>query len=204
MGLLELAHVDGDDVVLAAVERLRQRQRRLRLAHAGGPDEEEHADGLARVVEARARGLDAPGDHLEAVALAHDAPAEGVGELEDGLDLVLDHPAHGDAGPVGDDGGDGLGVDAGQDQRRLALRLGELRLELAQLGRAAPRASAGSAASVSSRSWRRSSRMRSTSSRSSAQRCSRPASRSFSAREPRLRLAPGESRSRSRPPPRAR
>ena len=96
--------------------------------------------GLLGIVEARPRGLDAPGDHLEAVALAHDAPAEGVGELQDGLDLVLDHPAHRDAGPVGHDGGHGLGVDAGQDQRGVALRLGELRLELAQLGRAAPRA----------------------------------------------------------------
>ena len=40
-----------------------------------------------------------------------------VGQVEHGLDLVLDHPADRDAGPVADDRGHGLVVDAGQDQR---------------------------------------------------------------------------------------
>ena len=65
---------------------------------------------------------------------------ERVGELEDRLDLVLDHAADRDAGPVRDDRGDRLLVDARQDQRRLALQRGQLGLQLAQLGRAAPRA----------------------------------------------------------------
>ena len=134
VSLLELAHVDGDDIFLAAVERLGQRQRRLRLAHARRPHQEEHPDGLLGIVEASSRGLDALGDHLEAVALAHDARAERVDELQDGLDLVLDHPAHRDPRPVGHDGGHGLSIDAGQDQRGIALRLGEGRLQPAQLG----------------------------------------------------------------------
>ena len=79
--LLELAHVDGDDVLLAAVERLGQRQRGLGLADAGGAAQHEHADRLVRVVELGARGLDALGDHLEGVALAdRRAGSSDVGE----------------------------------------------------------------------------------------------------------------------------
>ena len=73
MRLLVLAHVDGDDVLLAAVQRLGQRQRGLGLADARGAGQHEHADRLARVVEARARGLDALGDHLHRVVLADHA-----------------------------------------------------------------------------------------------------------------------------------
>ena len=133
MRLLELAHVDGDDVFLAPVERLGQRQRGLRLADARRTHQQEHADGLLGIVQSRPRGLDTAGDHLEAVALAHDARGERVDELQDRFDLVLDHPAHGNARPIGHHGGHGLTVDARQDQRRVALRLREGRLQLAQL-----------------------------------------------------------------------
>src|SRR5207237_401566 len=73
--LLELAHVDRDDVLLAAVERLGERERRLRLAHAGRPHEEEDADRLVRVLETGARRLHALRDELEGVILADDARA---------------------------------------------------------------------------------------------------------------------------------
>ena len=132
--LLELAHVDGDDVIFAAVERFGQRERGLGLADAGGTHQQEYADGPAGIVQPSAGGLDPAGDRLEAVTLPDDALAERVDELEDGLDLVLHHAADGDACPVRDDGGDGLRVDARQDQRALALHLGELRLVLTQLG----------------------------------------------------------------------
>nr|GFD52037.1 hypothetical protein [Tanacetum cinerariifolium] len=59
MGFLELAHVDGDDVLLAAVHRLGQRQRGLGLAHAGSARQHEHADGFAGVIQPGPRGLDA-------------------------------------------------------------------------------------------------------------------------------------------------
>ena len=48
MRLLEFRHVDGDDVLLAAIERLGQRQRGLGLADARGAAEHEDADGLVR------------------------------------------------------------------------------------------------------------------------------------------------------------
>ena len=130
MRLLVLAHVDGDDVVLAAVERLGQRQRRLGLADAGRTAQQEHADRLVRVLQAGARGLDATGDHLHRVVLADHPLPQRILELEDRLDLVLHHAADGDAGPVLDHLGDRLLVDADQHQRRFALHVGELRLQL--------------------------------------------------------------------------
>ena len=80
MGLLEFRHVDGDHVLLAAVERFRKRERGFGLADAGRPREHEHADRLVRIVELRAIGLDALGDHLKAVGLADHTAVEDVGE----------------------------------------------------------------------------------------------------------------------------
>ena len=57
--LLELRHVDRDDVLLAAVERFGERERRLGLADAGRPAQHEDADRLVGIVESGAVGLDA-------------------------------------------------------------------------------------------------------------------------------------------------
>ena len=59
----------------------------------------------------------------ERVALADDAPVERLRELEDGFDLVLHHAAHRNAGPVGHDGRNRVRIDAGEDQRGVALHL---------------------------------------------------------------------------------
>ena len=123
--LLELGHVDRDDVLLAAVERLGERERRLGLADAGRAAQHEDADRLHGIVEPRAIGLDALGDHLEAVALSDDAPVENVGEVEHGLDLVGDHLADRNARPVGHDGGDRLLVDMRVDHPLFRIDLAE-------------------------------------------------------------------------------
>ena len=65
--LLELRHVDGDQVVLAAVEQVGERQRRLGLADAARPHQHEHADRLVGIVEPSARRADALADHLQRV-----------------------------------------------------------------------------------------------------------------------------------------
>src|SRR5690606_33067501 len=132
--LLELAHVDGDDVVLAAVQAFGQGEGRLGLADAGWPAQQEHADRLGRVVEAGACGLDAFGDHRHGVVLADHPLLQVVFDAQHGVDLVLDHAADRDAGPVADHGSDRLRVDAGQDQRLVALELLQPGLELLQLG----------------------------------------------------------------------
>ena len=52
-----------------------------------------------------------------------------IGQFQDRLDLVLDHPADGDPRPVLHHGGHGLLVGGGQDQGRFALQLVQLGLQ---------------------------------------------------------------------------
>lgn len=132
MRFLELAHVDGDDVLLAAIERFGERERGFRLADARRAGQHEHADGLVGIVEARARRLDALRNHLERVALPDHAAIERIGEIEHGGEFVLEHPADGNAGPVRDHARDDARIDARQDQRRVALQVGETRLQFRQ------------------------------------------------------------------------
>ena len=75
---LVLRHVDGDQVPLAAVEGVGQRQRRLGLAHAAGADEQEDADRPPGVGEVGARGANPLADRLEGVRLADDPLLELV------------------------------------------------------------------------------------------------------------------------------
>src|SRR3546814_15248886 len=98
-----LAHVDGDHVALAAVQHVGQRDRGLGLADAGGADQQEHALGLARVLEVGTRGAHALGDGVERVALADHTFFQQVAQSEYGLDLVADHLADRYAGPGGDE-----------------------------------------------------------------------------------------------------
>ncbi|EAQ03151.1 63 kDa protein [Pseudooceanicola batsensis HTCC2597] len=126
MRLLVFRHVDGDDVLFAAIEHLGQRQRGFGLADARGAGEHEDPDRLVRIVEPGARGLDALGDHLHRVILTDHALGQMLLEAENRLDLVLDHAADRDARPVADDAGHRLVVDDGHDQRRVALKLFQL------------------------------------------------------------------------------
>ncbi len=135
MRLLELAHVDRDQVVLAAVKGLGQGQRGLGLAHARGTGEHEHADRLVRVVQSRARGLDASRDHRHRVILADHPLAHEAVQGHDRFQFASHHPADRDAGPVGHHRCHGLIVDARQDQGVLALQGGKLRLQRLQFGK---------------------------------------------------------------------
>ena len=73
MRFLKLRHVDGDQVVLAAIEQVGERQRGFGLADAAGADQQEDADGLVGIVQAGARGANALGDLQQGVILADDA-----------------------------------------------------------------------------------------------------------------------------------
>ncbi|MNM54050.1 hypothetical protein D3C81_651620 [compost metagenome] len=111
MGFLELAHVDGDDVLLTAIHGFGEGQGGFGLAHPGGTGEHEHANRLVGVVEAGAGSLDALGDHLQGMVLADDALGQVLIELEHGFQLVAGHAPDRDAGPVGNHRGHGLVVD---------------------------------------------------------------------------------------------
>ena len=120
--LLELAHVDRDDVLLAAVERFGERSAVSVLPTPDGPHSMNTPIGLfglsssAREVWMR----------LAIISSAWCWPITRwlsvSASFSTRLDLVLDHAADRNAGPVRDDRRDRLLVDARQDQRRLALQ----------------------------------------------------------------------------------
>ena len=139
--LLVLAHVDGDELSLAAVEHVGQGERGFGFAHAARPDEHEHTLGLVRVFEVGARGAHALCHGFERVRLAEHALGEQRLQVQHGLDFVFHHLAERNARPRGDDLGHHEAVDLHRDQRGFALQRGELvelgaqrRLRWAQLG----------------------------------------------------------------------
>src|SRR5471032_1095409 len=94
MRFLILTHVDRDQVLLTAIERFRERQRGFRLADAGRPGQEEHADWLLRVRQPCAGGLDAFADQTQSVVLANDAISNVAGSvITAATSLVIIRPA---------------------------------------------------------------------------------------------------------------
>jgi len=67
MRFLEFGHVDGDDVLLAAIQRFGKGKRGFGLADAGRAAQHEDADRLVGIVELGAAGLDALRDHAQTV-----------------------------------------------------------------------------------------------------------------------------------------
>ena len=69
MGFLKFRHVDGDDVVLAAVQQIGERERRFGLADTARPYEQKYADRLIGIVKTRPRRADALANAFERVRL---------------------------------------------------------------------------------------------------------------------------------------
>ena len=86
-----------------------QGPRQLGLAHAGGAEEQEGADGAVRVLEARPAALDGPHDRVDGLVLPDDPGLEALLHLEDAVALGLGDLVDRDAGHLGHDGGDVLG-----------------------------------------------------------------------------------------------
>ena len=103
------AHVDPDHVVLRIEQVFGQGPRQLGLAHAGGAEEQEGADGAVRVLEPRPAALDGPHDRVDGLVLPDDPGLEALLHPEDAVALGLGDLVHRDAGHLGHDGGDVLG-----------------------------------------------------------------------------------------------
>src|SRR5215469_3784687 len=112
MSFLIFGHVDGDDVSLAAVEKIGEGQRGLRLAYAAGAHEHEYAYGLAWIIHSGPGGRNTLGDSAKGVVLPNDASGQEVFERKNRVDLVLLHFADRDARPGRDDFANDLRVDA--------------------------------------------------------------------------------------------
>ena len=101
--LLVLAHVDPDHVVLGVEQGGGQRLGQLRLAHAGGAEEDERPDRAPRVLDARPGPDDGVGDQLHGLVLADDPLVQDLVEAQQLLPLALLQAGDRDAGPAGHD-----------------------------------------------------------------------------------------------------
>ncbi len=111
MPLGVLRHVDADHGALVVEEEVGERLGQLGLADTGGAEEEE---GPGRTVGIRDPGPRAPdrvGHGLHRGGLADQPLADDLLHVQQLLGLTLEQTAGGDAGPRGDDLGDGVGVD---------------------------------------------------------------------------------------------
>ena len=135
---LELAHVEADHALLRAEQELGERLGELGLAGAGRAGEQEHADRLAGIVEARLQHGDAVDDGADRLVLADDARgkiAAHGGEI-DALAVVED------AGRQPRELCQGLDDVARRDGRAGALR-GAIDAELQQIERGTGQAGGG-------------------------------------------------------------
>lgn len=80
----------------------------LGFANASGTEEQEAADGLVRVGQARTVAADGAGNRRDGLILADDALMQLVLEVDELLHLALHHLGHRDAGPGGHHLGDFL------------------------------------------------------------------------------------------------
>ena len=106
-----LAHVDAHHRGLVVEEELGEGARSFGLAHAGGAEEDEAADGALGIAEASAAAANGVRHGEQRLILADDALAQTLLHLRELLHLALEHFADGDAGPLGDDLRDVLFVD---------------------------------------------------------------------------------------------
>ncbi len=98
-----LAHVDADERPLGVEEERGERLCELGLAHAGRPDEQERPHRTVRVGQPGARAPNGFRDGRYRLVLAHHPLAELVLHPKEPLPFPLEHPAHGNAAPPGDD-----------------------------------------------------------------------------------------------------
>ena len=131
--LLVLGHVDDDHVAVASVQEVGEGMGSLRLADAAWPDQKEHRLGAPWVLQLGSGRLDTLADSFQGVGLADDPALHELAERQHCPDLILDHLAHGDTCPAGDDLRHRLCVHADLHERRFALRLRQLLVEAGKL-----------------------------------------------------------------------
>ena len=104
-----LGHVDTHERALVVEQALGKRLGELGLAHAGGAQEEEAADGLVRIGEARTAATHGRGHGGDGLVLADDALMQLTLQALQLVELALHHLGHGHAGPGTHDLGDLIG-----------------------------------------------------------------------------------------------
>ena len=131
--LLILAHVDPRHHVLVVEEVFGERLGQLRLADARSAEEDERSDGSLRVLQPRPTATHSVCNGADGLVLTYDAPMQLVLQMQQFLALALQHLAHRDARPAGDDVRDVLAVHLLFDHGRGALHLVQLTLDVGVL-----------------------------------------------------------------------
>ena len=123
MPLLELRHVDADQMLLRVEQEFGERLAQLGLADARRAEEQERAVGAVRIGQARARAPDRVRHQAHGLVLADDAPVQRILDVQQLVALALHHLRHRNAGRARDHLGDLLGADLRAQELRLrALR----------------------------------------------------------------------------------
>ena len=128
-----LGHVQANHGAFVVEEKFREGASQFRLADAGGPQENERADGPVGIGESGAIAADGVGDASESVVLADDALAQALFHGDELLGFAFEQAADGDAGPLADQRGDIFLVDFFLEHAALLLQFGEALLGLVQL-----------------------------------------------------------------------
>lgn len=115
MLLAELRHVEGDQRILVTEEEFGERLGELGLTDTGRTGEDERATGALRVLQTGSRTADRLRESLDGVLLADDALVELVLHAQQTGGLLLRQLEDRDAGGRGQDLGDQLAVDLGDD-----------------------------------------------------------------------------------------
>ncbi|MNI18250.1 hypothetical protein D3C73_716520 [compost metagenome] len=136
--LHELGHVDPHHGVLGIEQELRQRLAQLCLAHPGGPQEQEGADGAVRIGQPGPGAANGVGDGVHRLFLADHPAVQLIFHPQQLVALPFQHPRHRNTGPARQHVCDlHVGDPVAQQAGLLHLRLGgEIQLFL-QLGDAA-------------------------------------------------------------------
>ncbi len=101
-----LGHVDPHQVVFIVEKAFGQGFCQLRLAHSGGAEKQEAADGPGGVRNARPGAEDGLGHQAHRLILAHHPFVDDFVQVQKLLPLPLHQACDGDTGPFGDDPGD--------------------------------------------------------------------------------------------------
>ena len=111
MPLHVFGHIDPDHGVLVTEHGLCQRLAQFRLAHAGGAQEQETADGTLGVLQTHTATANGPGHGLYSLVLTHHTLMKDILHVQQALALVLCQTGHRDTGPTRHHSGDVLRVD---------------------------------------------------------------------------------------------
>ncbi len=133
-------HVDAHHGLIVVEHELGERFRQFGLADAGGPEEDEAADGPVGIAQPGAVTADGVGNQRNSFILPDHALVQPRFHVDELLHFAFEHARNRDAGPLGDDLGDVFFVDlffeergAGFDGFKVAVGGFDVALDFGQL-----------------------------------------------------------------------